>query len=107
MIGGEGVVASVLRPSAGSPSGGFVLLDTEITPALEAEGFARDLIRTIQDERKNAGLNVGDRIALTVTVPAERVGAVNTHQELIAGEVLATAFEVREGDEVAVRVAKR
>ncbi|MCR6711385.1 MAG: isoleucine--tRNA ligase [Demequina sp.] len=107
VIGGEGVVASVLRPSAGSPSGGFVLLDTEITPALEAEGFARDLIRTIQDERKNAGLNVGDRIALTVTVPAERVGAVNTHQELIAGEVLATAFEVIEGDKVAVRVAKR
>jgi isoleucyl-tRNA synthetase len=107
VIGGEGVVASVLRPSAGSPSGGFVLLDTEITPALEAEGFARDLIRTIQDERKNAGLNVGDRIALTLTVPSDRVAAVNTHQELIAGEVLATAFEVVEGDKVAVRVAKR
>jgi isoleucyl-tRNA synthetase len=101
VIGGEGVVASVLA------NGGFVLLDTEITPALEAEGFARDLIRTIQDERKNAGLNVGDRIALTVTVPADRVAAVRTHEELIAGEVLATAFEVREGSEVAVEVAKR
>jgi len=100
VIGGEGVVASVLA------GGGFVLLDTEITPELEAEGFARDLIRTIQDERKNAGLNVGDRIALTVTVPAERVGAVRTHEELIAGEVLATSVEVREGDAVSVAVAK-
>ena len=99
VIGGEGVVASVL------PNGGFVLLDTTITPALEAEGFARDLIRTIQDERKNAGLNVGDRIALTVTVPAERVDAVRTHQELIAGEVLATSVEIVEGD-LAVAVAK-
>jgi len=100
VIGGEGVVASVLA------GGGFVLLDTEITPELEAEGFARDLIRTIQDERKNAGLNVGDRIALAVTVPAERVGAVRTHEELIAGEVLATSVEVREGDAVSVAVAK-
>ena len=101
VIGGEGVVASVL------PAGGFVLLDTEITPALEAEGFARDLIRTIQDERKNAGLNVGDRIALTVTVPPERVADVRTHEKLIAGEVLATSVDVLEGLEVSVEVSKR
>lgn len=104
VIGGEGpdaVVASVL------PNGGFVLIDTEITPELEAEGYARDLIRTIQDERKNAGLNVGDRIALTLTVPGERVAAVRTHQELIAGEVLATAFEVVEGEAVVVAVSRR
>ncbi|MGC4174729.1 isoleucine--tRNA ligase [Demequina sp.] len=100
VIGGEGVVASVLA------SGGFVLLDTEITPELEAEGFARDLIRTIQDERKNSGLNVGDRIALTVTVPQERVSAVHTHEDLIAREVLATAFQVEAGSAVTVRVAK-
>jgi len=101
VIGGEDVVASVLA------NGGFVLIDTTITPELEAEGFARDLIRTIQDERKNAGLNVGDRIALTLTVPGERVAAVKTHEELIAREVLATSFEVREGDSVTVEVAKR
>jgi isoleucyl-tRNA synthetase len=105
VIGGEGVVASVLRGVNGQ-SGGFVMLDTEITPALEAEGFARDLIRTIQDERKNAGLNVGDRIALSLTVPAERVGAVRTHEELIAREVLATSMSVAEGAEVSVSVAK-
>ena len=99
VIGGEGVVAAVL------PSGGFVLLNTEITEELEAEGFARDLIRTIQDERKNAGLNVGDRIALTVTVPAARVAAVRTHEQLISREVLATSITVSEGEAVAVSVA--
>ncbi|WP_062529037.1 isoleucine--tRNA ligase [Demequina rhizosphaerae] len=87
------------------PGGGFVLLHTAITPELEAEGFARDLIRAIQDERKNAGLNVSDRIVLSLTVPAERVAAVATHQDLIAGEVLAVEVKVAEGAQ-AVEVAK-
>ncbi|MDN4473509.1 isoleucine--tRNA ligase [Demequina zhanjiangensis] len=102
VIGGEGddaLVASVL------PGGGFVALDTELTPELEAEGYARDLIRAIQDERKAAGLNVGDRIALTLTVPAERAAAVETHRDLIAGEVLATSVSVTEGEQ-AIAVAK-
>ncbi|MCB2412992.1 isoleucine--tRNA ligase [Demequina sp. TTPB684] len=97
--GDDALVASVL------PGGGFVALDTTLTPALEAEGYARDLIRTIQDKRKAEGLNVGDRIALTVTVPEERVSAVEAHRELIAREVLATSLSVTAGDE-AVAVAK-
>lgn len=102
VIGGEGddaLAASVL------PGGGFVALDTALTPELEAEGFARDLIRAIQDERKAAGLNVGDRISLTLTVPEERVAAVETHRELIAGEVLATSVAVSEGAQ-SISVAK-
>jgi len=79
------------------PSGGFVLLNTALTPELEAEGYARDLIRLIQDERKNAGLNVGDRITLTAHVPMERVDAVKRHADLISREVLATSFEVEAG----------
>ncbi|NTV39640.1 MAG: isoleucine--tRNA ligase, partial [Demequinaceae bacterium] len=54
VIGGEGddaVAAAVL------PGGGFVAIDTALTPELEAEGFARDLIRAIQDQRKAEGLN--------------------------------------------------
>ncbi|WP_062202905.1 isoleucine--tRNA ligase [Demequina salsinemoris] len=102
VIGGEGDDALVASVLAG---GGFVALDTVLTPELEAEGFARDLIRAIQDERKAAGLNVGDRIVLTLTVPAERVAAVETHRDLIAGEVLATEVVVTEGDQ-AIAVAK-
>ncbi|WP_213815096.1 isoleucine--tRNA ligase [Glaciihabitans sp. dw_435] len=47
--------------------GGFVLLDTVMTPELEAEGFARDVIRAIQDTRKAAGLQVSDRITVSIT----------------------------------------
>jgi isoleucyl-tRNA synthetase len=46
--------------------GGFVLLDTSTTPELEAEGLARDVIRSIQDTRKGAGFDVSDRIILTL-----------------------------------------
>jgi isoleucyl-tRNA synthetase len=46
------------------PGGGFVLLDTELTPELEAEGLARDVIRAVQDTRRAAGLDVSDRVRL-------------------------------------------
>jgi len=80
-------------------NGAFIVLDTELTPELEAEGYARDLIRSIQDKRKAEGLNVGDRIVLTLAVPAERVAAVESHRDLISGEVLATSVEVTVGEE--------
>jgi isoleucyl-tRNA synthetase len=90
--GGSGTEAGAVLAS-----GGFVLLNTALTPELEAEGYARDLIRLIQDERKSIGLNVGDRISLTAHVPLEHVPAVETHKDLIAREVLATSFEVIPG----------
>ena len=43
-----------------------VKLDTKMTPELEAEGFARELARKVQAERKNAGLQKGEMIKLTV-----------------------------------------
>ena len=94
-------------------TGGYVVLDTELTPALEAEGFARDLIRLVQDERRNAGLNVSDRIRLSLTVPADKVSAVEAHRDLIARETLAqdpasgvALVDVTAGPELAVVVAK-
>jgi isoleucyl-tRNA synthetase len=48
------------------PTGGFVLLDTTTTPELEAEGLARDVIRAVQETRKNADLDVSDRIQLVL-----------------------------------------
>ena len=70
--------------------GGFVLLDTELTPALLAEGFARDVIRSIQDTRKAAGLEVSDRIVLTITGGHKAdIGALGVFVETIAAETLA------------------
>ncbi|MBC7297507.1 MAG: hypothetical protein H5T82_01245, partial [Demequina sp.] len=94
-------------------NGAFIVLDTTLTPELEAEGYARDLIRSVQDERKSAGLNVSDRISLTLTLPAERVESVTPHLAFIAAETLAydpasgdMRVTVAAGDELAITVNK-
>jgi isoleucyl-tRNA synthetase len=69
--------------------GGVVVLDTDVTPELEAEGLARDVIRVVQQARKDAGLAVGDRIALTLEGPAAVLAAVAANDVVVAGEVLA------------------
>ncbi|WP_127793498.1 isoleucine--tRNA ligase [Agromyces sp. LHK192] len=74
--------------------GGFVILDTATTPELEAEGLARDVVRAVQEARKAAGLEVGDRIRLGLTLDAAGVAAVDAHRDLIAGETLATELDV-------------
>jgi isoleucyl-tRNA synthetase len=79
-----------------------VALDLELTHELRLAGLLRDVIRIVQDARKAAGLDVTDRIELWWQVggspePAE---AITTHQEQLAGEVLAVALhEGRPGDE--------
>ena len=79
-------------------TGGFVMLDTTITAGLEAEGWARDVVRLVQDARRESGLHVSDRIALHLTVAHERKGAASTHQDLVARETLATEVVVELGD---------
>ncbi|QBX54466.1 isoleucine--tRNA ligase [Nocardioides seonyuensis] len=88
------------------PGGGFVVLDTVVTPELEAEGTARDLVRAVQQARKDAGLQVSDRIALTVTGPADVLAAARTHEPLVVEETLATTVSYADGAEVSVEVAR-
>jgi isoleucyl-tRNA synthetase len=77
------------------PDGGFVLLDTELTPQLEAEGLARDVIRVVQDTRKAAGFEVSDRIALAIRGGSDDdVRALSGFSETIAGETLATSATI-------------
>jgi isoleucyl-tRNA synthetase len=80
------------------PSGGFVILDGKVTPALAAEGLARDVIRAVQQARKDADLDVSDRINLSVTASAEVIEAVNNHAELIKGETLSLELSAKVGD---------
>ncbi|MBC6494988.1 isoleucine--tRNA ligase [Microbacterium sp. 4-7] len=82
------------------PSGGFVLLDTTTTPELEAEGLARDAIRVVQEARKNADLDVSDRIVLALNVGPADAEALQAHADLIAGETLAVAFAVQATDDM-------
>jgi isoleucyl-tRNA synthetase len=74
--------------------GGFVVLDTVTTPELEAEGIARDVVRAVQQARREAGLDVGDRIALTLHADDVAAAAVDAHRTLIANETLATGVQV-------------
>ncbi len=76
------------------PGGGFVVLDLALTDALIAEGYARDVIREVQDERKAVGLDVADRIRLSLDIPANWQLAVDEHRELIARETLAVELIV-------------
>ena len=64
------------------------------------------MIRSVQDARKAADLDIADRISLVLTVPAVDVAKVEQFKDLIARETLATSFEVKEGAELAVEVAK-
>ncbi|NLB46935.1 MAG: isoleucine--tRNA ligase [Microbacteriaceae bacterium] len=77
------------------PGGGFVLLRTATTEALEEEGIARDAIRAVQEARKNAGLDVSDRIVLALNAEPANAVALERHQSLIAAETLATAIAVQ------------
>jgi isoleucyl-tRNA synthetase len=67
-----------------------VALNLELDDVLIREGLAREVVRAIQNARKEAGLNVEDRIALTLGGDDELVGAARAHEDYIAGEVLAT-----------------
>jgi len=90
------------------PGGGFVVLNTEVTPELEAEGLARDMVRAIQQARKDAGLNVSDRIRTTVTARQNVVDALRANAELVKGETLSVDLAAEPADvaEPAVAVEK-
>ena len=79
---------------------GLVVLDTAVTPELEAEGWAKDRVRELQDARRNGGFDVSDRISVRLVVPSEYLDRARTHADMIAGEVLATTFDVVEADGV-------
>jgi isoleucyl-tRNA synthetase len=71
---------------------GLVELDMSVTPELAAEGTARDVVRIVQQSRRDAGLAVSDRIKLTIAADGAVSDAVRTHADFVAGETL--AFEL-------------
>ncbi|MFK7823379.1 MAG: isoleucine--tRNA ligase [Oligoflexales bacterium] len=74
-----------------------VLLDTNLTPELVAEGYARELVNRIQNLRKDSQLNISDRILLQVLAPEKLVTAVESYQDYILRETLGTSLNLIEG----------
>jgi isoleucyl-tRNA synthetase len=75
-----------------------VVLDTELTPELVNEGHARQLARWIQDARRSAGLEVTDRISLTIDTDADVQAWLQPHLEHLASQVLATSLDFADVD---------
>ena len=76
--------------------GSMVYVDVALTPELESEGYAREVIRRIQEMRKQAGLAVDAKISCEVVVQDERVtGLVDLLHDLIADEVRASCLKIR------------
>lgn len=100
------------------PSGGFLILDGKVTAELAAEGLARDVIRAVQQARKEADFDVSDRIRLVITADDAVLAAVAEHSELVKSETLTLELEtvssgsltnpvaVGEGQQVEVAVTK-
>jgi len=76
-----------------------VVLDTEVTPELRAEGWARDAVRVIQDGRRAAGFSVTDRIEADLTVASgDLAEALDDWRDYICEQVLATRMKVTVSD---------
>jgi isoleucyl-tRNA synthetase len=97
-------------------SSGLVVLNTVTTPELEAEGVARDLVRVVQQARREASLDVSDRITVTIDWPATLPTLTASHEAFLKSETLADEViwapaegftgTVGDGVDVTVLVAK-
>jgi isoleucyl-tRNA synthetase len=69
-----------------------VALNLELDDELRREGLAREVVHAVQGARKNAGLDVEDRIELTLGGDDELLAAAREHEDYVAGETLATSL---------------
>ncbi len=89
-----------LRPAVENAAGTrfeahrLVALDTHVTPELAAEGLARDVVRVVQLARRDAGLDVSDRVRVVIEAPPEVTEAVRAHLAVVAGETLASEVDL-------------
>ncbi|MBN8549717.1 MAG: class I tRNA ligase family protein, partial [Deltaproteobacteria bacterium] len=84
----EGVASKAL-----STNDAVVVLDIQVTAELAEEGTARDLVRLVQQSRKEAGFHIADHIHLALSLPAEIEKTVRKHERYIAEQTLADKIE--------------
>ncbi|MDQ1282969.1 MAG: isoleucyl-tRNA synthetase, partial [Euryarchaeota archaeon] len=88
-------------------SRGYVYVDITLNPELEAEGYAREIIRRIQDMRKEMDLRVEDQIRAMVDIESKPIlDLVLSKKEHIAGEVRAKDFQLGLGLNLTGRLVK-
>jgi isoleucyl-tRNA synthetase len=78
-------------------AGHAVALALELDDELRAEGLAREIVHAVQNARKSAGLDVADRIELSLGGDDELLGAARAHEAYISGETLATSLGYEAG----------
>ncbi len=87
----------VMEPLEGyqveAESGHAVALELDLDDELRIEGLAREVVRAVQEARKQAGLEVSDRIALALGGDEELLAAAREHESYIAGETLADSVD--------------
>lgn len=77
-----------------------VAVNLEITEELKNEGLLRDLVRTINQMRKEAGLTIKDRVTITVSSPdSNLLGLIKNQQEVLVGQVLAKEILIGQIDD--------
>jgi isoleucyl-tRNA synthetase len=101
-------VSLALQPLEGyeveAEAGHAVALQLELDDELRREGLAREIVHAVQNARKGAGLDISDRIELTLGGEEELLAAAREHEAYIAGEVLATSVAYDAGGGVEVKV---
>ena len=75
-----------------------MILNRVVTPELAAEGLARDVIRAIQQARKDADFDVSDRIKTVLSGDAFVVAAISAHEVLVKNETLTLELSLLESD---------
>jgi isoleucyl-tRNA synthetase len=104
-------VALALQPLDGyeveAEAGHAVALQLELDDELRREGLAREIVHAVQIARKEAGLEITDRISLSLGGDAELLDAARAHEQYLAGEVLATSLAYDASAGAAARIDDR
>lgn len=79
-------------------------LDLELDDELRLEGTAREVVRALNDLRKDAGFAIADRVTVALDPPDDIARAVAGHEAWIAQEVLATEVRLAPGGEQSLTV---
>jgi isoleucyl-tRNA synthetase len=105
-------ITLALQPLEGyeveAEAGHAVALQLELDEELRREGLAREIVHAVQIARKDAGLEITDRIELSLAGDPDLIEAARAHQDYLAGEVLATSVSYdKSGNGVAATIDGR